>query len=828
MERKQLIREVMRAAGDFHARKLWKRFTNYDCFAVRLPGREEPLLASVMGDAGEQYGLMLLRGPHAADDFAALTDAGEAGDGVVENMDVLSFRMEAFGELEPGTQALYRQAGIHPKFHEQVPEFLVKPPNRVPRLATDAELSVLLGVAKAATLADRRKLLQPAELDDDEGICVLSVTGELPAPSVSVTREKPSRPARSQSHVFAASGMDLSGLKMIDATWLVATPSVPAGVEGDDRSMQLLLAADQTRGIVLQGKPFFAGEIGQAAEALVEAFRGRTPWASAGVPSRIIFSNRKLRDAMAAALQGHGVECTYAPSIPELREFSAGLLAHLEEKMTPAQTPAEGLDPETVPEADDLAAWKDLDRRLSERFASFAGGDGRLRSSRAIKRYFGNDDLDYYFDEYGQRGAAGAYLTWGVLAYRPTRNSKTLAEKMLAEGLPEAEAVLLRARMASHPSLYRVAGYDPDAGTVDFEDVLLGGGLRVHDQLLSENIDKNTFLVLRPFAAGRFHFVDCAGPPLGAGMAAEAVEFLQDLGLEFTPGGLAQDAHLFGRLWEWLDEQEANALPPHLCNMDGDDLILHTASFSVADPSAVREQLLGRKDLDFDEENDEFVWTRATGKAAEMLGGPVTLGRIEFVGDELVLTTNSAERFNKARAWLTKLPGVTFREVTTRSADEFMKDRPGDATMPPQEPMEITPEMAAGVQEMLDRQYMKWLDTPLPVFGGQTPRKACRTPDGRRRVTTLIRTMPDPVGNATVTVPRRAMLLELGLEAEAEVTAPVPPPPSTSLGRYESWTESAEDFAPAVAPIVNEGAKIGRNDPCPCGSGKKYKKCCGQ
>ncbi|MCM1480230.1 MAG: SEC-C metal-binding domain-containing protein [Muribaculaceae bacterium] len=23
------------------------------------------------------------------------------------------------------------------------------------------------------------------------------------------------------------------------------------------------------------------------------------------------------------------------------------------------------------------------------------------------------------------------------------------------------------------------------------------------------------------------------------------------------------------------------------------------------------------------------------------------------------------------------------------------------------------------------------------------------------------------------------------------------------------------------------GAKVGRNDPCPCGSGKKYKKCCG-
>lgn len=27
---------------------------------------------------------------------------------------------------------------------------------------------------------------------------------------------------------------------------------------------------------------------------------------------------------------------------------------------------------------------------------------------------------------------------------------------------------------------------------------------------------------------------------------------------------------------------------------------------------------------------------------------------------------------------------------------------------------------------------------------------------------------------------------------------------------------------------VVKGEKIGRNDPCPCGSGKKYKKCCGR
>ena len=29
-------------------------------------------------------------------------------------------------------------------------------------------------------------------------------------------------------------------------------------------------------------------------------------------------------------------------------------------------------------------------------------------------------------------------------------------------------------------------------------------------------------------------------------------------------------------------------------------------------------------------------------------------------------------------------------------------------------------------------------------------------------------------------------------------------------------------------PVVNDGPKVGRNDPCPCGSGKKYKNCCGK
>ena len=38
------------------------------------------------------------------------------------------------------------------------------------------------------------------------------------------------------------------------------------------------------------------------------------------------------------------------------------------------------------------------------------------------------------------------------------------------------------------------------------------------------------------------------------------------------------------------------------------------------------------------------------------------------------------------------------------------------------------------------------------------------------------------------------------------------------------WDDEFDDGV--QKPIVRSGAKVGRNDPCPCGSGKKFKKCC--
>jgi uncharacterized protein YecA (UPF0149 family) len=42
---------------------------------------------------------------------------------------------------------------------------------------------------------------------------------------------------------------------------------------------------------------------------------------------------------------------------------------------------------------------------------------------------------------------------------------------------------------------------------------------------------------------------------------------------------------------------------------------------------------------------------------------------------------------------------------------------------------------------------------------------------------------------------------------------------------YHKPEKTSYHHAP-VLPSLRTSPKIGRNDPCPCNSGKKYKKCC--
>lgn len=47
-------------------------------------------------------------------------------------------------------------------------------------------------------------------------------------------------------------------------------------------------------------------------------------------------------------------------------------------------------------------------------------------------------------------------------------------------------------------------------------------------------------------------------------------------------------------------------------------------------------------------------------------------------------------------------------------------------------------------------------------------------------------------------------------------------------GLYKDFVEQRKFSPPSAIRMPTFPAKVGRNEPCPCGSGKKFKKCCGQ
>ncbi len=74
-------------------------------------------------------------------------------------------------------------------------------------------------------------------------------------------------------------------------------------------------------------------------------------------------------------------------------------------------------------------------------------------------------------------------------------------------------------------------------------------------------------------------------------------------------------------------------------------------------------------------------------------------------------------------------------------------------------------------------------------------------------------------------LPRQAVHQDVSAMGQARSSVARAPSSTTSSSSSDQAFEAALKSAPA--PVRRDEPKVGRNDPCPCGSGKKYKKCCG-
>jgi preprotein translocase subunit SecA len=74
--------------------------------------------------------------------------------------------------------------------------------------------------------------------------------------------------------------------------------------------------------------------------------------------------------------------------------------------------------------------------------------------------------------------------------------------------------------------------------------------------------------------------------------------------------------------------------------------------------------------------------------------------------------------------------------------------------------------------------------------------------------------------------PEELAAAERKRRAEAEQSMQFKHASASELGAPED--DATSEGASKAAPFVRDDRKVGRNEPCPCGSGKKYKQCHGR
>jgi len=232
-----------------------------------------------------------------------------------------------------------------------------------------------------------------------------------------------------------------------------------------------------------------------------------------------------------------------------------------------------------------------------------------------------------------------------------------------------------------------------------------------------------------------------------------------------------------------VSRRPAPALPA-LSNMDGDALLPTTLVYDV---DSVAAALAALADLEPDgpsavERTADGTVVRATIRwVRDTPGRPlenVLAGTLRLEPGRLTVEVNSRERAAAAERLIEERLGAsarlraTLHEPLETALREAAADpgREGKARAAAEEQARLMaehPELGPALLEWTTSYYRRWLDMPIPALGGQTPRAAAQTEDGRARVRALVDDLERMESRRPAHTPRMDvgwMRRELGIE----------------------------------------------------------------
>ncbi|MCB1115788.1 MAG: SEC-C domain-containing protein [Chlamydiia bacterium] len=186
---------------------------------------------------------------------------------------------------------------------------------------------------------------------------------------------------------------------------------------------------------------------------------------------------------------------------------------------------------------------------------------------------------------------------------------------------------------------------------------------------------------------------------------------------------------------------EASAyLPPKLYNNDGDPILFCTLHYQLnCSPKEAFDRLAP---LCKGEHPDELLEDGEFSKNHELKAiqfpwfknrsGDLILGDIKIKQKRLTIHVNSMERSKKIQKEIIKrLPKALLQKLITESPEQIKGKKAPSLPTPSAEEKEA-------VTAYLNNYYRDWLDLPLPILKGKTPREAAETTEGRERLELLL------------------------------------------------------------------------------------------
>jgi hypothetical protein len=344
--------------------------------------------------------------------------------------------------------------------------------------------------------------------------------------------------------------------------------------------------------------------------------------------------------------------------------------------------------------------------------------------------------------------ANDAHDAWFAFDYRLDDDTRVVDRVLASAPLTAGQRSYLQQMRDSTMRLYEVTDTVPGV-SVTLSDVLDGGSVTVHERSGSRSMPRRMLLAARVIPRG-----SSGGPEMEYGLLhipdlyrgvidaarAHIDEFLRD-----NPGASRQEAYedLPPLLFDaWLTSIFEPAVP-ELRNFDGEDVVLTRVSFRIEDAGAL-ERALGAANAEGIEPTGagRWIWAGQSGS-----GKDVTFAMLAVKDGTLTVECNSVARGERARALVERLARdavlhrATTHEDVRRKVAQSVTDRAlGRVDDEAPSAGALDPAVAEGlVLQLQARHYRSWVDEPVPMLDGQTPRAAARVSALRPRVEALLR-----------------------------------------------------------------------------------------